>query len=159
MITNKQEQGFKILNGIVTSEFPFIKKVIPIEEEVYKWSFSFDVILHIDILLLSKFLGLELSERFRYMDKKTFNMIIEEWNTWGLSFVYHFFEKDYEPELANDFNKKIENFMFRAYSQLPKDFRINVYEGRPKQEKDSLVYVDFNEPKRPDIGKIIFQVK
>jgi hypothetical protein len=159
MITNKQEQGFKILNGIVTSEFPFIKKVIPIEEGVYTWSFSFDVILHIDILLLSKFLGLELSERFRYMDKKTFNMVIEEWNTWGLNFVYHFFEKNYEPELSNDFNKKIENFMFRAYSQLPKDFRINVYEGRSKQEKDSLDYIDFNEPKKPDIGKIIFQVK
>ncbi len=43
MITNKQEQGFRMLNSVVTTEFPFIKKIVPQKENVYRWIYSFDV--------------------------------------------------------------------------------------------------------------------
>jgi hypothetical protein len=157
MITNKQEQGFKILNSIVVSEFPFIKKVEPIMDDLYKWAFSFDVILHIDILVLSKILDIELSERFSNMDKEKLKMLISDWNSWNLSYVYHFFKKDYDEELGNKFNKKLETFMSRLYSQLPKDLRINEYENHPDRNKSEL-HKTFNSSKTIEINKMVFYV-
>jgi hypothetical protein len=157
MITNKQEQGFKILNSIVVSEFPFIKKVEPRMDDLYKWAFSFDVILHIDILVLSKILDIELSERFSNMDKEKLKMLISDWNSWNLSYVYHFFKKDYDEELGNKFNKKLETFMSRLYSQLPKDLRINEYENHPDRNKSEL-HKTFNSSKTIEINKMVFYV-
>ena len=68
MITNKQEQGFKVLNNVVTTEFPFIKKIVPQKENVYLWSYSFEVDLHINLLELQKYVGMPFSEKFKDMD-------------------------------------------------------------------------------------------
>lgn len=155
MITNKQEQGFRILNSIVVSEFPFIKKVEPKMEDLFKWAFSFDVVLHIDILVLSKILGIELSEKFKNMDKEKLKMLISDWNSWSLSYVYHFFNEDYNEELGNKFNKNLETFMKRVYSQLPKDLRINEYENHPEKNKSDL-HKTFNGPKNIEISKMVF---
>lgn len=157
MLTNKQEQGFKILNTIVVSEFPFIKKIEPVKEDLFKWAFSFDVILHIDVKKLSKNLGIELSEKFKYMDDKTLKMKIDDWNSWNFSYVYHFFDKSFEEELGNNFNRKISDFMSTAYKQLPKDFRINIYENHLSKDDPFVIRTaNFNDPKTIDISKMIF---
>ena len=49
--------------------------------------------------------------------------------------------------------------MFKVYSQLPKQFRINCYENyQKKDEVIDFLRGSFEEPKKVDIGNMIFYV-
>jgi hypothetical protein len=158
MITNKQEQGFKVLNSVVTTEFPFIKKIVPQRENVYHWIYSFDVDLHINLLELSKYVGMPFSEKFKDMDIEKLRDVMFDWNKWGLSYVSHFFD-DIDDSLGYKFNRKIEEYMFKVYSQLPKEFTINCHENHPKKDEVmDLLKHTFEEPKKVGIGNVIFYV-
>jgi len=158
MITNKQEQGFKVLNNVVRTEFPFIKKIVPQKENLYHWSYSFDVDLHINLLELSKFVGIPLSEKFKEMSIEKLKDILFDYNKWTLSYVSHFFD-DSDEILGHLFNRKIEEYMFKVYSQLPKQFRINCYENHPKKDEViDLLRDTFEDPKKVTIGNMIFYV-
>jgi len=158
MITNKQEQGFRMLNSVVTTEFPFIKKIVPQKENVYRWIYSFDVDLHINIFELQKYVGIPFSEKFKEMDIEKLEDVIFNWNKWGLSYIAHFFD-DIDDSLGYKFNRKIEEYMFKVYSQLPKQFRINCFENHPKKDEvEDYLKRAFEEPKKVGIGNMIFYV-
>lgn len=158
MITNKQEQGFKVLTNVVTTEFPFIKKIVPQKENVYLWSYSFEVDLHINLLELQKYVGMPFSEKFKDMDIEKLRDVIFDYNKWGLSYIAHFFD-DRDLILGHKFNRKIEEYMFKVYSQLPKQFRINCFENHPKKDEViDLLRSTFEDPKKVGIGNMIFYV-
>lgn len=92
------------------------------------------------------------------MDIEKLRDVIFDYNKWGLSNISHFF--DYSDEiLGYKFNRKIEEYMFKVYSQLPKQFRLNCYENHPKRDEvEDYLKRAFEEPKKFGIGNMIFYV-
>ena len=150
MLTKKQIQGFKILNNIVCTEFPYIKKVEPVLSEIDRYQFSLNVLVHVDVFEVKDTLNLEF--RSDLSDKKNENLVeyILSMNDWGYNYLFTIFDKKFEEKTNRNFNIKIETFMNRVYHQLPKDMVV-------LEDYESLLKI--KEPKDLEIKTLIFVVK
>jgi len=98
MLTKKQIQGFKILNNIVCTEFPYIKKVEPVLSEIDRYQFSLNVLVHVDVFEVKDTLNLEF--RSDLSDKKKENLVeyILSMNDWGYNYLFTIFDKKFEEK-------------------------------------------------------------
>ena len=130
MLTRKQEQGIRILESIVQSEYPFVVslKVSDIPLDIYPSMLSVE--LEIDPITLSKIYDLPFDDRFK-------SDITWEWYAGkgsDLSYLVHLFPEEYHEEFGWRYNNKMEDFMSQAYTQLPPTMRVNSYNTTPEDQ-------------------------
>jgi hypothetical protein len=148
MLTRKQEQGIRILESIVQSEYPFVVSLKVSDKPLDIYPSILEVELEIDPITLSNVLDIPFDIKFKsnevwgYYSGKDSN----------LSYVVHLFPEEYNEITGYRFNNKIEDFMTKAYTQLPTTMRINSYSTTP----DDLIpdwAKRLNLPRNFNIGK------
>jgi PleD family two-component response regulator len=124
MLTRKQEQGLRILESIVQSEYPFVVSLSKSGKyELNDYSTSMGIKLEIDPITLSKYVGLPFANKFKENPSLwDYYMRDDE-----LLFVLHLFEDKHQDKMGWKFNKGMEEFITQAYSQLPTNMRVNMY--------------------------------
>jgi len=127
MLTRKQEQGIRILESIVQSEFPFVVSLSISDKRLDIYPTILGVVLEIDPITLSNVLDIPFDIKFKsdqvwkwYSGKES-----------NLSYMVHLFPEEYNEITGYRFNNKIEEFMTKAYSQLPSTMRVNSYNTTP----------------------------
>jgi hypothetical protein len=128
MLTRKQEQGLKILESIVQSEYPFVVSLSKSDRyRLDEYATSMGIKLEIDPTTLSKFVGLPFAKKF----KETPNIWDYYMRDRDLSYILHLFEDEHQHVLGWQFNKGMDDFISKAYSQLPTNMRVNIYSDSP----------------------------
>ena len=130
MLTRKQEQGIKILESIVQSEYPFVVslKVSDIPLDIYPSMLN--VILEIDPITLSNLYDLPFDDRFK--SESTWEWYRSDKS--NLSYLIHLFPEEYHEEFGWRYNIKMQEFMTQAYTQLPSTMRVNSYNTTPEDQ-------------------------
>jgi hypothetical protein len=132
MLTKKQQQGIKILESIVQSEFPFVVSLRVSEKTpLDAYPTMMGIILDIDPNTLSNVLDIPFDKKFKDGEST--------WDHWGyytsneseMSYLIHLFPDKYHEIVGYKFNNKIEEFITKVYSQLPSNMRVNVYNTTP----------------------------
>ena len=128
MLTKKQEQGLRILESIVQSQYPFVVSLsksgkYPLDH----YTTSMGIKLEIDPITLSKYVGLPFAKKFKETPKLWDLYMRDD----ELLFVLHLFEDKHQDKMGWKFNKGMEEFITQAYSQLPANMRVNMYSHNP----------------------------
>ena len=128
MLTKKQEQGLRILESIVQSQYPFVVSLSKSDRySLSEYATTMGIILEIDPTTLSKYVGLPFNKKF----KETPSIWDYYMNDTDLSFILHLFEDEHQDKMGWKFNKGMEDFITKAYSQLPTNMRVNIYSDTP----------------------------
>ncbi len=131
MLTRKQEQGLRILESIVQSQYPFVVSLSKSDKySLAEYPTTMGVILEIDPITLSKYLGLPFAKKF----KETPSLWDYYMGDNDLSFIIHLFEDEHQNILGWKFNKSMDDFITRAYSQLPANMRVNIFSSTPEYD-------------------------
>ena len=130
MLTRKQEQGLKILESIVQSEYPFIVSLTIADKKLDVWPTMINVILEIDPITLSNFLDIPFAKKFK--EQHIWDFYSGDNSEMG--YLVHLFPDEYSSELGWKYNHKMDEFMTKVYTQLPVNMRINVYNTSPEDE-------------------------
>ena len=131
MLTKKQEQGLRILESIVQSQYPFVVSLSKSDRySLSEYATTMGIILEIDPITLSKYLGLPFNKKF----KETPSIWDYYMNDRDLSYILHLFEDEHQHVLGWQFNKGMEEFITQAYSQLPTNMRVNMYSDTPEYD-------------------------
>lgn len=124
MLTRKQEQGLRILESIVQSQYPFVVSLSKSDRySLSEYASTMGIIIEIDPITLSKYVGLPFKDKF----KETPSIWDYYMNDRNLSYILHLFEDEHQHVLGWQFNKGMEEFITKAYSQLPTNMRVNIY--------------------------------
>ena len=154
MLTRKQQQGFKILESIVQSEYPFVVTLSPsFKHHPNTYATTFGVVLTIDPVTLSKYLDLPLAKKFTsspYLWNYYLSIGGED-----LGYVVHLFDDEYQDITGWKFNSKMESFINKAYSQLPSTMRVNIYSHHPEDEIPTWALGQMNSPRTLSIDNIM----
>ena len=128
MLTRKQEQGLRILESIVQSQYPFVVSLSKSDRyRLDEYGTTMGIKLEIDPTTLSKFVGLPFAKKF----KETPSIWDYYMRDRDLSYILHLFEDEYQHVLGWQFNKGMDDFITKAYSQLPTNMRVNIYSDSP----------------------------
>ena len=128
MLTKKQEQGLRILESIVQSQYPFVVSLSKSDRySLSEYATTMGIMLEIDPTTLSKYLGLPFAKKF----KETPSIWDYYMRDRDLSYILHLFEDEYQHVLGWQFNKGMDEFITKAYSQLPTNMRVNIYSDSP----------------------------
>ena len=128
MLTRKQEQGLRILESIVQSQYPFVVSLSKSDRySLSEYATTMGIMLEIDPTTLSKYLGLPFAKKF----KETPSIWDYYMRDRDLSYILHLFEDEYQHVLGWQFNKGMDDFITKAYSQLPTNMRVNIYSDSP----------------------------
>ena len=128
MLTRKQEQGLRILESIVQSQYPFVVSLSKSDRySLSEYATTMGIMLEIDPTTLSKYLGLPFAKKF----KETPSIWDYYMRDRDLSYILHLFEDEYQHVLGWQFNKGMDEFITKAYSQLPTNMRVNIYSDSP----------------------------
>ena len=131
MLTKKQEQGLNILESIVQSEYPFVVSLSKSGKySLSEYGTTMGIKLEIDPTTLSKYVGLPFAKKF-YDNPNLWNYYMRDDE---LLFVLHLFEDEHQDIMGWKFNKGMEEFITKAYSQLPTNMRVNVYSTTPEYD-------------------------
>lgn len=149
MLTRKQQQGIKILESIVQSEYPFVisLKVDNTEEELLRWPTTLSVSLEIDPITLRNILDIPFDKKFK--ERHSWNYYTGDKS--NLTYLVHFFPDEYHDITGFRFNAKMEDFMSKVYTQLPANLRVNVYNLTPEDEIPSWA-LGKQQPRSINIG-------
>lgn len=150
MLTKKQEQGLRILESIVQSQYPFVVSLSKSGKyELNDYATSMGIKLEIDPITLSKYVGLPFAKKF----KETPTL----WDIYmrddDLLFVLHLFEDEHQDKMGWKFNKGMEEFITRAYSQLPTNMRVNMYSHSPDYDIPDWANGMLHNPRSISIDK------
>ena len=128
MLTRKQEQGLRILESIVQSQYPFVVSLSKSDRySLSEYATTMGIMLEIDPTTLSKYLGLPFAKKF----KETPSIWDYYMRDRDLSYILHLFEDEHQHVLGWQFNKGMDDFITKAYSQLPTNMRVNIYSDSP----------------------------
>jgi hypothetical protein len=130
MLTRKQEQGLRILESIVQSEYPFVVSLTIADNKLDAWPTMINVTLEIDPITLSNFIDIPFANKFK--EKHMWDFYSGDNSE--MSYLVHLFPDEYSGEMGWKFNHMMDDFMTKAYSQLPVNMRINVYNTSPEDE-------------------------
>lgn len=124
MLTKKQEQGLRILESIVQSQYPFVVSLSKSDRySLDEYASTMGIKLEIDPITLSKYVDLPFANKFKESPSIwDFYMRDDD-----LSFILHLFEDEHQDKMGWKFNSRIEEFITKAYSQLPANMRVNMY--------------------------------
>lgn len=152
MLTRKQQQGIKILESIVQSEFPFVVSLdLSTKYPLSDYATTMGVKMEIDPVTLSKFLDIPFNKKFDE-NPTLWTYYIGEKGI-EIAFLMHFFDDEYQEETGWKFNNKMEAFITKAYSQLPSNMRINIYSHSPENEIPDWALGKLNNPRAISIDK------
>jgi hypothetical protein len=154
MLTKKQQQGIKILESIVQSEYPFVVSLkVSDRNPLDLYPTMMGVILYIDPITLSNILDIPFHKKFKDGEST--------WDHWGyyvskeseLTYILHLFPDEYHDITGYKFNNKIEEFMSQVYTQLPTNMRINVYNTSPEYDIPDWARRHMNSPRTITIDR------
>ena len=152
MLTRKQEQGLKILERIVQSEYPFVVSLTLSKKHPFNtYESMLGIKLTIDPLTLSKYFNIPIGEKF-INNPRLWKFYIDDSD--DMSFVVHFFDEKYEDITGWRFNKQMEKFITIAYSQLPVNMRVNRYSNTPEDQIPSWALDSLHKPRTINIDSI-----
>ena len=151
MLTRKQEQGLRILESIVQSEYPFVVSLnVSDKNPLDLYPTILGVTLDIDPITLSNILEIPFDKKFRdrpnmwdYYSSKEIDM----------AYIIHLFPDEYHDITGYKFNNKMEEFMTQAYSQLPSTMRVNTYNTTPEYDIPDWVRRNLNSPRNINIDE------
>jgi len=127
MLTRKQQQGIKVLESIVQSEYPFVVSLSVSDKPLDEYPTIMGVTLEIDPITLSNILDIPFDDKFK--SDATWDWYAGKDSS--LSYIVHLFPEEYNDITGYKFNNKIEEFITQAYSQLPSIMRVNTYNTTP----------------------------
>ena len=154
MLTKKQQQGIKILESIVQSEYPFVVSLkVSDRNPLDLYPTMMGVILYIDPITLSNMLDIPFHKKFKDGEST--------WDHWGyyvskeseLTYILHLFPDEYHDITGYKFNNKIEEFMSQVYTQLPTNMRVNVYNTTPDYDIPDWARRNMNSPRTITIDR------
>jgi hypothetical protein len=152
MLTRKQEQGLKILESIVQSEYPFVVSLkLSNKHPLTSYETTMGIKLEIDPITLSKFLDIPLADKF-IENPRLWKFYMDGYDPF--SFVVHFFNDEYENITGWRFNQVMEKFISKAYTQLPVNMRVNRYSNTPEDQIPSWALDSLNKPRTINIDSI-----
>lgn len=150
MLTRKQKQGLRILESIVQSEYPFVVSLSKSDKyPLTEYATTMGVILEIDPITLSKYVGLPFAKKF----KETPSIWDYYMRDDDLSFILHLFEDEHQDKMGWKFNKGMEKFITQAYSQLPTNMRVNIYSTNPEYDIPSWAKGMLHTPRSISIDR------
>ena len=150
MLTRKQEQGLRILESIVQSQYPFVVSLSKSDRySLSEYATTMGIILEIDPITLSKYVGLPFAKKF----KETPSIWDYYMNDRDLSYILHLFEDEHQHELGWQFNKGMDEFITKAYSQLPTNMRVNIYSDTPEYDIPDFVKGMLHTPRSISIDR------
>ena len=150
MLTRKQEQGLRILESIVQSQYPFVVSLSKSDRySLSEYATTMGIILEIDPITLSKYLGLPFAKKF----KETPSIWDYYMNDRDLSYILHLFEDEHQHVLGWQFNKGMDDFITKAYSQLPTNMRVNIYSDTPEYDIPDFVKGMLHTPRSISIDR------
>ena len=150
MLTRKQEQGLRILESIVQSQYPFVVSLSKSDRySLSEYATTMGIILEIDPITLSKYLGLPFAKKF----KETPSIWDYYMNDRDLSYILHLFEDEHQHVLGWQFNKGMDEFITKAYSQLPTNMRVNIYSDTPEYDIPDFVKGMLHTPRSISIDR------
>ena len=115
MLTRKQQQGIKILESIVQSEYPFVVSLSIVENKLDAWPTMINVILEIDPITLSNFVDIPFDSKFR-SDR------IWDFYSGGdseMGYLVHLFPDEYSGEMGWKYNHMMDCLLYTSPS--PRD--------------------------------------
>ena len=128
MLTRKQEQGIKILESIVQSEYPFVVSLnVSDKHPLDVYPTILGITLDIDPITLSNFVDIPFANKFK--EKHMWDFYSGDNSE--MSYLVHLFPDEYQDMVGYKFNNKMEEFISKVYTQLPSNMRINVYNTTP----------------------------
>ena len=131
MLTKKQEQGLRILESIVQSQYPFVVSLSKSDKyRLDEYATTMGIILEIDPTTLSKFVGLPFAKKFKEVPSMWDYYMKDD----DLSYIIHLFEDEHQDKMGWKFNRDMDNFITMAYSQLPTNMRVNIYSDSPEYD-------------------------
>ena len=152
MLTRKQEQGLKILESIVQSEYPSVVSLTLSKKHPFNsYESMLGIKLTIDPLTLSKYFNIPIGEKF-INNPRLWKFYMDDSD--DMSFVVHFFDEKYEDITGWRFNKQMEKFITMAYSQLPVNMRVNRYSNTPENQIPSWALDSLHKPRTINIDSI-----
>ena len=150
MLTRKQEQGLRILESIVQSQYPFVVSLSKSDRySLSEYATTMGIILEIDPITLSKYVGLPFAKKF----KETPSIWDYYMNDRDLSYILHLFEDEHQHVLGWQFNKGMDDFITKAYSQLPTNMRVNIYSDTPEYDIPDFVKGMLHTPRSISIDR------
>ena len=150
MLTRKQEQGLRILESIVQSQYPFVVSLSKSDRySLSEYATTMGIILEIDPITLSKYVGLPFAKKF----KETPSIWDYYMNDRDLSYILHLFEDEHQHVLGWQFNKGMDEFITKAYSQLPTNMRVNIYSDTPEYDIPDFVKGMLHTPRSISIDR------
>ncbi len=150
MLTRKQEQGLRILESIVQSEYPFVVSLKVSDTSLDIYPSMLNVILEIDPITLSNLYDIPFDDRFK--SDTTWDWYVGKGS--DLSYLVHLFPEEYHEEFGWKYNNKMEDFMSQAYTQLPTTLRINSYNTTPEDQIPGWVMMyKAGHPRKINIDK------
>ena len=151
MLTRKQEQGLKILESIIQSEYPFVVSLrLSNKHPLDEYPTMLGVALDIDPITLSIIYDIPFNKKFK--DNQSM------WNYYAskeseMSYVLHLFPDEYHDITGYKFNNKMEEFMSKVYTQFPPNMRVNVYNTTPEDMVPDWARRNMNSPRNITIDK------
>jgi hypothetical protein len=149
MLTRKQEQGIRILESIVQSQYPFVVSLTIADNKLEAWPTMLNVTLEIDPITLSNFVDIPFAKKFKEQHIWDFYSGDKS----DMSYLVHLFPDEYSGEMGWKFNHMMDEFMSQAYSQLPVTMRINVYNTSPENEIPSWALARSTSPRSINIER------
>jgi hypothetical protein len=152
MLTRKQEQGLKILESIVQSEYPFVVSLTLSKKHPFNtYESMLGIKLTIDPLTLSKYFDIPIADKF-IENPRLWKFYVDDSD--DISFVVHFFDDKYQDITGWRFNKEMEKFITKAYSQLPVNMRVNQYSNTPEDKIPEWALGALHKPRFINIDSI-----
>lgn len=152
MLTRKQEQGLKILESIVQSEYPFVVSLTLSKKHPFNtYESMLGIKLTIDPLTLSKYFDIPIADKF-IENPRLWKFYVDDSD--DISFVVHFFDDKYQDITGWKFNKEMEKFITKAYSQLPVNMRVNQFSNTPEDKIPDWALGTLHKPRYINIDSI-----
>jgi hypothetical protein len=153
MLTRKQEQGLRILESIVQSQYPFVVSLSKSDKyRLDEYATTMGIILEIDPTTLSKYVDLPFNEKF----KETPSIWDYYMKDDDLSYILHLFGDEHQDKMGWKFNRDMEEFITQAYSQLPTNMRVNIYSNSPEYDIPSWARSMSHSPRTISIDRFYF---
>jgi hypothetical protein len=151
MVTPQQEKGFRLLEKLIRTKYPWIVKLHIKDPEKYTYTISLDMDVNLKRFVDTYDLHDLLRDRFDNDQSYLDHFIQTCWSYMYSIVISSLITKETDEEklkYATRLNEKIEQYMSLVYSKLPREMVMLTFDGDPevlRDEAPSLYQMGVND--------------
>ena len=141
MVTPQQEKGFRLLEKLIRSKYPWIVKLDIKDPEKYTYSISLDIEVNLKRFVETYDLLDHLRDRFDDRQENLDHFIQTCWSYMYSIVISGMITKETDEEklkYATRLNESIEQYMYLVYSKLPREMTMVTFDGDPEVLRDEV---------------------